>query len=127
MRRKWLFGLDERDSRRDLDVPRNEDKVAKRYGAAQVDSAKEQLLGLEPSESPKNLTLERTIRSLRADIEMALKRGITIEDILQALNGSSIDIGITTLKTYLRRGSRRVQIVRPPRTAQKQADSRSPD
>jgi hypothetical protein len=87
--------------------------VAKRFSATQVESAKKQLQGLEASGSPKNLTLERTIRSLRTDIKEALNRGSSIEDILRALNGSSIDVGITTLKNYLRRRTRRAKITRP--------------
>jgi hypothetical protein len=78
-----------------------------------VEAAKKRLQGLDVIGMPKNLTLERTIRSLRADIAEALKRGSTIEDILQALNGSSIDVGITTLKNYLRRGTRKTKITRP--------------
>jgi hypothetical protein len=44
---------------------------------------------------------------LRADIDEALKRGNSVEDIVDALKGSSIDIGVTTLKNYLRRGARK--------------------
>lgn len=77
--------------------------MARRYGARQVDAAKEQLQALATREPARNLTLERTIRSLRADIEVALKRGNNLYEIADALKAGSVDIGVRTLKNYLRR------------------------
>jgi hypothetical protein len=93
--------------------------LAKRYSATHVESAKKQLQGLEANEPPKHLTLERIIRSLRADIEEALKRGSKIEDIVLALNGSSINISITTLKNYLRKRPRSAKVTRPRQIQEK--------
>ncbi len=101
--------------------------MIKRYSATQVESAKKQLQGLEANEAPKNLSVERTIRSLRDDIEDALRRGSSIEDIVHALNGSSINIGVTTLKSYLRKRSRRGKITRPRQTSERRAPNLSPE
>jgi hypothetical protein len=89
--------------------------LPKKFEATQVEAAKEQLKNLPTREAPRNLTLEHTIRSLRPEIDEALKRGNSVEDIVEALRGSSIDIGVTTLKNYLRRGTRKTP-KRPRRT-----------
>ena len=92
----------------------SEVRLPKKFEATQVEAAKEHLRNLPTRDTPRNLTLEHTIRSLRADIDEALKRGNSVEDIVDALKGSSIDIGVTTLKNYLRRGARK-SLKRPRR------------
>ena len=88
--------------------------MPKRFQATLVEAAKEQLKQLPTREPSHSLTLERTIRSLRTEIDQALKRGNSVEDIVEALKGNSIDIGVTTLKNYLRRGTRK-PVSRPRR------------
>jgi hypothetical protein len=54
----------------------------------------------------RNLTLQRTIHSLRTDIKRALKRGNTLYDIADALKDGAIEIRVRTLELYLRRKPR---------------------
>jgi hypothetical protein len=77
--------------------------LARRYCTAHVDAAKERLRELPAREPARNLTLERTIRSLRPDIQRALKRGNSLFDIADALKGEAIQVGVRTLESYLRR------------------------
>jgi IS30 family transposase len=81
--------------------------LPKRFESTQVEAAKEHLRNLPTRDTARNLTLEHTIRSLRAEIDEALKRGNSVEDIVEALKGSSISIGVSTLKNYLRRSGRK--------------------
>lgn len=77
--------------------------MARRYCTESVNAAKERLRGLPMREPAKKLSLERTIRSLRPDIQRALKRGNSLFDISDALKGEAIQVGVRTLESYLRR------------------------
>ncbi len=77
--------------------------LARRYCTENVNAAKERLRELPMREPAKKLSLERTIRSLRPDIQRALKRGNNLFDIADALKGEAIHVGVRTLESYLRR------------------------
>lgn len=52
---------------------------------------------------PRKLTKQEVVTSLRKEIEALRERGYTLEHIAEVLRGEGLDIGSTTLKSYLTR------------------------
>lgn len=73
----------------------------------QVGAAKAQLSALpERPAQPKPLNLAQSIREMKGEIQAALKRGYTLEDIAQSLKDAQFEVGVPTLRAYLYRKNR---------------------
>jgi IS30 family transposase len=81
--------------------------VPKSFTVEQVGAAKAQLSALpERPQKPKPLNLAQSIREMKSEIQAALKRGYTLEDIAQSLKDNQFDVGVPTLRAYLYRKNR---------------------
>jgi hypothetical protein len=81
--------------------------VPKTFTVEQVGAAKAQLSALpERPQKPKPLNLAESIREMKSEIQAALKRGYTLEDIAQSLKDNQFDVGVPTLRAYLYRKNR---------------------
>lgn len=82
--------------------------VPKMVGPRVISAAKTRLKGLpEKPKEPKAVPLSEAIRQIKSEVQAALKRGYTFDEITQALKEDGIDIGTPTLKSYMYRGARR--------------------
>jgi hypothetical protein len=78
--------------------------VPKTFTLEQVGAAKALLSALpERPRQPKPLNLAQSIREMKVEIQAALKRGYTLEDIAQSLKDNQFDVGVPTLRAYLYR------------------------
>ncbi len=83
--------------------------VPRTFTPAQVEAAKARLSSLpERPIQPKPLNLAQSIREMKTEIQAALKRGYTLEDIALSLKDDQFDVGVPTLKAYLYRKNRPV-------------------
>jgi len=73
-----------------------------------IEAAKVRLRQLpEKPKVPRALPLSQAIREIKAEVQVALKRGYTFDEIAQSLKEDGIDIGTPTLKSYVYRGTKR--------------------
>jgi len=73
-----------------------------------IEAAKARLRQLlEKPKVPRALPLSQAIREIKAEVQVALKRGYTFDEIAQSLKEDGIDIGTPTLKSYVYRGTKR--------------------
>jgi len=73
-----------------------------------IEAAKVRLRQLpEKPKVPRPLPLSQAIREIKAEVQVALKRGYTFDEIAQSLKEDGIDIGTPTLKSYVYRGTKR--------------------
>ncbi len=85
-----------------------------------IEAAKKRLRGLpEKPKVPRALPLSEAIRQMKVEVQAALKRGYTFDEIAQALKEDGIDVGTPTLKSYVYRGvtKRRTAALKPKATA----------
>jgi IS30 family transposase len=103
--------------------------VPKTFTVEQVGAAKAQLSALpERPQKPKPLNLAQSIREMKIEIQAALKRGYTLEDIAQSLKDNQFDVGVPTLRAYLYRKNRAATTAVNKRgTRRKQDDPRTPE
>jgi len=81
--------------------------VARTFTLKQVEAAKARLSSLpERPAQPKPLNLAQSIREMKSEIQTALKRGYTLEEIAQSLKDDQFDVGVPTLRAYLSRKNR---------------------
>ena len=72
---------------------------------------------------PPMLALEDILGRLRPNMLGHIERGVTVEQLAEALKGKGIDVGARRLKTYLEKGE--LSGTRKRRMARPQAESRS--
>ncbi len=73
-----------------------------------LEAAKTRLRSLpEKPKTPKPVSLSEAIRQIKTEVQAALKRGYTFDEIAQALKEDGIDVGTPTLKSYVYKGTRR--------------------
>jgi len=73
-----------------------------------IEAAKTRLRQLpEKPRTPRAVPLSQAIREIKAEVQAALKRGYTFDEIAQSLKEDGIDIGTPTLKSYVYRGTKR--------------------
>jgi IS30 family transposase len=103
--------------------------VPKSFTVEQVGAAKAQLSALpERPQKPKPLNLAQSIREMKSEIQAALKRGYTLEDIAQSLKDNQFEVGVPTLRAYLYRKNRAAATAVNKRgTRRKPAAARAPD
>lgn len=81
--------------------------VPKTFTLEHVGAVKTALSALpERPQKPKALNLAQSIREMKTEIQAALKRGYTLEDIAQSLKDNQFDVGVPTLRAYLYRNTR---------------------
>lgn len=61
----------------------------------------------EKPKAEKGLALKDAIASMKTEIRAAQEKGYTIEEIVQSLKGSGMDIGLTTLKAAMRQSAKK--------------------
>jgi len=100
--------------------------VPKTFTPTQVEAAKARLSSLpERPAQPKPLNLAQSIREMKSEIQAALKRGYTLEEIAQSLKDDQFDVGVPTLRAYLYRKNRSLTTGANKRgTARKSATAR---
>ena len=103
--------------------------MPKSFTVEQVGAAKAQLSALpERPQKPKPLNLAQSIREMKSEIQAALKRGYTLEDIAQSLKDNQFEVGVPTLRAYLYRKNRAAATAVNKRgTRRKPAAARAPD
>jgi len=81
--------------------------VPKTFTLAQVEAAKARISSLpERPAEPKPLNLAQSIREMKSEIQAALRRGYTLDEIAQSLKDNQFDVGVPTLRAYLSRKNR---------------------
>jgi len=81
--------------------------VPRTFTPKQVEAAKARLSSLpERPAQQKPLNLAESIREMKTEIQAALKRGYTLEEIAQSLKDDQFDVGVPTLRAYLSRKNR---------------------
>jgi len=81
----------------------------------------------ERPQKPKALNLAQSIREMKTEIQAALKRGYTLEDIAQSLKDNQFDVGVPTLRAYLYRKTRAATTTVNKRTRRKRAAAHAPE
>lgn len=67
-----------------------------------ISAAKKRLQSLpQKPKKPKSVPLSEAIRQIKNEVQAALKRGYTFEEIAQALKEDGIEVGTPTLKSYV--------------------------
>lgn len=74
---------------------------------AEIAKKLEALPAVQPP--PRKLNKQEVVTSLRKEIEALRERGYTLEHIAEVLRGEGLDIGGTTLKSYLTRAKGRAK------------------
>jgi acetolactate synthase small subunit len=72
----------------------------------QVQKAKEALQNLPKIKKKEDIEIEDAIRMIRVTINAAVNKGYTIEQILETLSGSGIDIDAKTLRFYINKAAK---------------------
>lgn len=76
---------------------------SKLYEATLGDTIKERLAALEDKPKPPlKVPASTVIASFKREARRALERGYTLEEILQIAQEAGLEVGMSTLKTYLR-------------------------
>ena len=63
----------------------------------------------EKQSTERGLATRELIASLKADVIAAQKKGYTIEEIVQSFKEGGVDIGLTTLKSSMKKSTRKRQ------------------
>ncbi len=67
-----------------------------------ISAAKKRLQSLpQKPKTPKPVPLSEAIRQIKSEVQAALKRGYTFDEIAQALKEDGIEVGTPTLKSYV--------------------------